>query len=141
MEKKLRPTVDQWARVAEEWEDWTPMLTRRLAAWRSLPNARRAAKGRFAGDAFDHHVCFAPWFSLFVDADGSTYPCCTGRRKIPDYGNVNTTPIQDVLTSLPRREVLAGMASGHEFDICRSCDEFLEENLAFARAVTREEKQ
>lgn len=134
-DSKLRPNADQWADLASAWEDWKPMLTRQLAGWRSIRNARRAAKGKYAGITFEDHPCFAPWFNIFIDADGAVYPCCTGRYKMPAYGNVLESPLDEIISSINRREICASMASGHEFEVCRSCDEFLEENEIFARAA------
>jgi radical SAM protein with 4Fe4S-binding SPASM domain len=138
-EKKLRPTAEQWTEARKFWPEFEKILDRDLAGRRSDRDARRAAKGRFAGTTFDDHVCFAPWFSVFVDADGSVFPCCTGRRKMPSYGNVLDRDVTDTLVSRPRREITSSMASGHEFEVCRSCDEFLVENEAFARAAEKEE--
>ncbi|MFH1092020.1 MAG: radical SAM protein [Pseudomonadota bacterium] len=138
LEKKLRPTAEQWAWAAGQWRDWQPLLTRPLAGWRSAREARLAAKGKYAGTAFDEGFCYAPWFSLFLDADGEVYPCCTGRQEMPSYGSLTRQTIEEALGSRTRCEVSAGMASGHLFDVCLSCDEFLEENEVFARAAEKE---
>ena len=132
-DKKLRPRAEQWAEAASWLGERPSFLTRDLAGARSWKDARRAAKGLYAGRSFDDEVCYAPWFSLFVDADGTVFSCCTGRRHMPCYGLAGEEKLADIMVSEPRREVLAAMASGHVYDICRSCDEFLVENEAFAR--------
>ncbi|MEW5725266.1 MAG: radical SAM protein [Thermodesulfobacteriota bacterium] len=137
-DKKLRPTSRQWARAAQVWEEWKPLLTRGLTGWRSPLEAVKAAKGRYAGRAFADSFCYAPWFNVFIDADGSVSPCCTGRWKMPKYGSLLSSSLDQVLASETRREICSSLASGHLYEICRSCEEFREENEAFARTAEKE---
>jgi hypothetical protein len=75
---------------------------------------------------------------MFVDANGDVFPCCTGRRDMPSYGNIIRTPIETISRSLARREICSGIASRHFFDACGSCFEYLEENEAAAELAARE---
>ncbi|MEW6262547.1 MAG: radical SAM protein [Thermodesulfobacteriota bacterium] len=133
--KGLRPLAAQWRLMSRTLDSWKPLLARELAGPRSIRDARKAGKGLFAGAAFERHGCYAPWFSLFVDADGRAFPCCTGRRKMPSYGRVGEGSGMEILDSRARREIRASLASGYDFEVCRSCDEFLAENEIFARAI------
>lgn len=134
--KKLRPLADQWMKLGAWMSAGHPLLGRELATWHTDKEARLAAKGQLAGGAMEQAVCFAPWFSLFVDADTRTFPCCTGRYKLPCYGSLKKSSLFELLSSQVRREILNSMAAGHEFGVCRTCDEFLAENQAFAQTIT-----
>ena len=134
-DKKLRPRPEQWAALSRESSSWQPLLLRRPADVSNAPTARLAAKGMYAGRSFERNICYAPWFNLFIDADGSVFSCCTGRQAMPVYGNILELPLEKILSSPVRREIRSSMASGHEFRICRSCDEFLEENELMAQAA------
>jgi radical SAM protein with 4Fe4S-binding SPASM domain len=136
--KKLRPRAEQWTRLAEQWDDWRPLFSRNILDSRQPDLANLARKGWYAGRSLDRHPCYAPWFSLFVDADGEVYPCCTGRNQMPTYGNIHQTPINQLCQSVPRQEIKAGMASGHVFQVCRSCDEFFDENEVIGQTRAKE---
>ena len=136
--KKLRPRAEQWVRLSEQWDNWRPLFSRNILDSRDPGVARLARKGWYAGYSLEKHPCYAPWFSLFIDADGEVYPCCTGRNKMPPYGNVHQTHLDQLCRSMPRQEIKAGMASGHFFEVCRSCDEFFDENEIIAQAREKE---
>lgn len=140
-DKKLRPTSDQWARLKDQWSDWRPLLTRGLTVWHSPRQARLAAKGRYAVPSPVAPTCLAPWFNLFIDADGAAYPCCTGRQTMPAYGNVLSMNLDDLPSFLGGREIRASLASGHPFEVCRTCDEFHLENEALERAARKTEEK
>ncbi len=132
----LRPGAEQWRDLGERWGAWRPLLTRMPVHWDPQAitrSAARAEKGRYGGDFYDHRPCFAPWFSLFVDANGAVYPCCMGKHHLPLYGNLHEAPLEKLLDAPARREIRLAMASGSPFEICASCDDYLEENAALAR--------
>jgi MoaA/NifB/PqqE/SkfB family radical SAM enzyme len=133
--KKLRPRAEQWAALADRWPRWRPLLVRDLAAWRSAVQAREAARGRFGDQAAGGVICWAPWYSVFIDADSRVFSCCTGRNSMPSYGGLHQASVGEALESRERMEVLTSMASGHEFGVCRTCDEFLRENEEFVRGA------
>jgi radical SAM protein with 4Fe4S-binding SPASM domain len=138
--RTLRPTAAQWSRLAAQWDAWRPLLDRLPVAWqlnRPERSARRARQGRYAVDFYGERMCFAPWFNLFIDANGAVYPCCTGKGGLPAYGNLREQPLEAILASLTRREIQATMAADHPFPVCHTCDDFLEENAAFAEQGER----
>lgn len=133
--RALRPTAAQWSRLAGQWGGWRPLLVRLPVAWqpdRPARSAERARKGRYAVDFYGQQMCFAPWFNLFIDANGAIYPCCTGKGGMPAYGNLWEETLDTVLAAEARREIQATMAADHPFAVCHTCDDFLEENAAFA---------
>ncbi|MBN1671681.1 MAG: radical SAM protein [Kiritimatiellae bacterium] len=138
-QKKLRPTEAQWRALAEQWEAWRPLLRRPPIDWSSERSAARAGKGKYAGVYYGERGCFAPWFNLFVDADGSVYPCCMGKGDMRPYGNLLQEPVERLLDGTGRRELRCSMAGGHVFPVCERCDDFLEENGAFASLYEKEE--
>lgn len=139
-DKRLRPTPQQWAELARKWETaWRPLLARLPVDGASPESARLASKGKYAGTFYTDQICFAPWFNLFIDANGLAYPCCMGKGGIPPYGNVLKSELSDLLDGQHRKEVCCSMATGHLFPICKMCDDFLEENRAFANLLEEEE--
>lgn len=131
---EMRPTAEQWARLGPRISRWAPLVGRRILDLTCAGNPELAAKGLYA-DRGEALTCLAPWFSVFVDADGNVLPCCTGRKRIPAYGNVTRQPLEAILSSRIRRELCASFASGHLFEVCRSCDEFLQENSLLSAAA------
>lgn len=125
---KQRPTKEQWRNLFNHLPDWTHILTRLPMDWSSSRSCSRAEQGKYAGVFYGDNICFAPWFNLFIDADGRTYPCCTGKQDMMPFGNLNTMPVSDIMTSPVRRDLFCTMAAGHPWPICDQCDDFLEEN-------------
>jgi len=140
-DKKHRPTEEQWKNIAERWERWRPILTRLPIDWTSIKSAAKAGKGKYAGRFYKDRVCFAPWFNLFIDADGKAYPCCMGKHNMRPYGGVHDSSTQELLASRTRTETLCTMASGHIYPICEYCDDFLEENMAFWELYAKEDRK
>jgi MoaA/NifB/PqqE/SkfB family radical SAM enzyme len=133
--RKMRPTAEQWTRLSTFLPGWRPKLDRRLLDLGLAGSPKLAAKGLYAGKEVAAKGCFAPWFSLFVDADGSCFPCCTGRSGMPSFGNLVKRSADLLLRSDVRKKICSRMAKGEIFRICRSCDEFLKENDDFIVAV------
>ncbi|MBU1171360.1 MAG: radical SAM protein [Proteobacteria bacterium] len=129
--RSLRPTQSQWEAMFTKVPAWSHLLSRLPLDWSSERSGHRAEGGKYAGLFYGDRVCFAPWFNLFVDADGRVYPCCNGKQDMRPYGNLNEIPAPQALESQVRREIRYSMASGHPFPICDCCDDFLEENQAF----------
>ncbi|MGA1871504.1 MAG: radical SAM protein [bacterium] len=137
--KKLRPSPLQWSTLADRWCEWRDKLSRLPVDWSSPQSVGRVLAGKYAGTFYKEKICYAPWFNLFIDADGLTYPCCMGRQGIPSYGNLITQSLGEVLGSQVRDEVCCSMGSGHIFGICEYCDDFLEENEIFHHLSKKEE--
>lgn len=133
-----RPSEEEWRMLAEQWDQWRPMLRRTPIDWSSPRSAERAGKGKYAGVFYGEKICFAPWFSLFVDPYGFAYPCCMGRGQIRTYGNLLHSSIEEIVDGEARRAAQCTMAAGAPFTVCDRCDDFLEENNAFTRLYTQE---
>jgi MoaA/NifB/PqqE/SkfB family radical SAM enzyme len=138
-ESGLRPTAEQWRWLAARWDSWRPLMRRAPVPWNSEKSAARAGKGQYAGGFYGEHPCFAPWFNLFVDADGSAYPCCCGKGSMRPYGSVLESPVGELLDGSRRRELCCSMAAGHALPVCETCDDYLEENRIFAEVCEKEE--
>lgn len=132
-ERGLRPTREQWRALFEKLPAWRHLLWRPPMDWSSERSGRRAEGGKYAGVFYGNRICYAPWFNVFVDADGRVYPCCSGKRDMRPVGNLNTTGIADILASAGLRDIRYTLAAGHRFAVCDCCDDFLEENQAFHR--------
>ena len=91
----------------------------------------KAAKGQYSGTFYENNLCFAPWFNLFINADGNVYPCCMGRVDMMPYGNIHQAPLTQMMSGEKRRHICCTLASGHLFPACSRCDDFLAENRAF----------
>lgn len=130
-DRHKRPTATQWMELAKQWDNWGPMLVRPPIDWSSERSARRSEKGKFAGVFYPEHRCFAPWFNLFVDADGKVYPCCMGKAEMIPFGTIHQTEIADILQKKSRWEMQCSFAAKRMYPICEKCDDFLEENLTF----------
>lgn len=129
--RSLRPSQAQWEHLFKKIPEWEHILARLPLDWTSERSGPRAESGKYAGLFYGDRMCYAPWFNLFVDADGRVYPCCNGKKEMKPYGNVNDTDLIPILESMGRREIRYSMAAGHPFPVCDCCDDFLEENQAF----------
>ena len=138
LEKRNRPTEGQWDELAVKREEWRSVLSRAPIDWCSDRGTAMAGKGKYAGKFYRERVCFAPWFNVFVDADGAVYPCCMGKNDMRPYGNIKDDKISSLLYSDVASEIRCSMASGHMYPICGCCDDFMEENLAFDKLYKKE---
>ena len=82
--------------------------------------------------------CFWPWYSMFIDTDGSVYPCIGLQRKGKvNYGNLLEDSFDDVWNGkeyVRLREFLGAKNKGHEkyADIpCHTCVRYGEERLTY----------
>ncbi len=129
--EELRPTGEQWQRLLSRAADWGDFLSRLPLDWTSERSGARAASGKYAGVFYGSRVCYAPWYSVFVDADGKIYPCCMGKGDMVPYANINEHTMAEALTAPGKKAIAYSMAAGHPFPVCHRCDDFLEENQAF----------
>lgn len=129
--KKELPTVDDWMKITDQCKNWSDLLTRLPIDLSSERSCQRAAKGKYAGVYYPQNRCYAPWFNLFIDADGMVYPCCMGKSEIEPYGNINQQKLSELLDSQHHREIKLSFAAGHMYPICERCDDLLEENEVF----------
>ncbi len=126
--KADRPSKAQWEALSGQWEQWFPLLARPPICWSGDRSSRKAAKGEFAGLFYSEHRCYAPWFNLFVDADGRVYSCCMGRTEMTPYGNLHERDVTSLLDSPHRHALQQSFAAGHQYAVCERCDDFLTEN-------------
>lgn len=129
--KKLRPTKEQWERFFNKLPKWEHLLARLPLDWSSGRSGTRAASGKFAGVFYGKNICFAPWFNIFINADGNVYPCCMGKQDMKPYGNIKIKAVNELIKNEVRKEICYSMASKHIYPACERCDDFLEENQAF----------
>ncbi len=128
-ERRLRLTEEQWRELFSLLPGWKDILARMPVWTGSRDWARKAKKGLYAGGFYRNRICYAPWFNLFVDGDGSVFPCCMGRGEIPSFGNLTECAGEELLEAPVRMAVKERFARGRLFSICYKCDDFLEENL------------
>ncbi|MBF0551831.1 MAG: radical SAM protein [Deltaproteobacteria bacterium] len=134
-DKKVRPTPEQWSALAAQATTWQNILTRPPILGhpdQTEKSARYAQKGRYAGAFYDHVMCLAPWFHVFIEANGTAYPCCMGKAQMPVYGNLMEDSLEDILTSPRRQEIRYTLAAGRVFPVCHNCMDFVDENQAVA---------
>lgn len=128
--KKLRPTKVQWDFFFKKLPKWDHILARMPLDLSSERSSEKAAGGKFAGVFYGENICFAPWFNIFINADGNVYPCCMGKQDMQPYGNINEQPVHELIKNNTKQEICCSMASGHIYPACERCDDFLEENAA-----------
>lgn len=129
--KALRPTGDQWESLFGHIPQWRPLLSRLPLDWRSERSGPRAEQGKYAGLFYGERICYAPWFHVFVDADGRMYPCCNGKKDMTPFAVIHELSMDQALLSRGLRDIRYSLAAGHRFPVCDSCDDFLEENQVF----------
>ncbi len=129
--KKYLPTQEQWRTLSKKWKQWSDLVSRLPVGWNGNKSLNKIKKGNYAGGFYDDKICYAPWFNIFINADGKVYPCCMGQQDIKPYGNIKEETFDKIINSTNRKEICCSMASGHLFPVCEKCDDFIDENLAF----------
>ncbi|THB69028.1 MAG: radical SAM protein [Gammaproteobacteria bacterium] len=133
--KKDLPDAEQWQFIADKIPKRGDLISRLPIDLSSERSCQRAAKGKYAGVFYPENRCYAPWFNVFIDADGKTYPCCMGKGEMIPYGNINQTSIKQLLVSKYHDEILLSFSSGYMYPVCERCDDFLEENRIFNQLI------
>lgn len=64
--------------------------------------------------------CRLPWTHLYIGADGSVLPCCTGNTKFP-MGNINENSLEEIFNNKNYRELRQRMLTGRRTRECVSC--------------------
>jgi MoaA/NifB/PqqE/SkfB family radical SAM enzyme len=103
---------------------------------RSDEAVRQASLGRYAGDYYERHLCFAPYSHVFVAWNGEVFLCCMTDGRIEPLGDLSQGSVRDVFhgerfAALRRRMRRARLAE------CHRCDMFLEENRTLEGARRR----
>ncbi len=127
-EAGLRPSKRQWWELNGLFSQWRDLLIRTPAWPRNRGWEKMARNGRYACGFYGDRTCFAPWFHLFVDADGAAFTCCGARGGGVNLGNLAEDGPEGILDGAARAAVKEMFASGRRFDVCDRCDLFLEEN-------------
>lgn len=66
----------------------------------------------------DDNFCSAPWTHLFLDPRGDVRTCCNGKQAL---GNINQTPIQDIIGNDLHRGIRQSVLDGKWHDNCATC--------------------
>ena len=93
------------------------------------------ARGEYGVAARRGPICYAPWLTVFVDASGQVYPCCMSRGRIPSFGDINQTRLEDALSGGSAQTAKRSMAAGIAPTICAKCDDFVAENLIIEKLL------
>ena len=134
-DKRLMPKVDQWRNFLYRIDRYRPLLARDPVYLPGEGYIKMISKGWYAGNFYERNHCFAPWFSVFVNYDGNTYPCCMGKGQMRPYGNLLEQGLQELIHSSVAIDIRHSFASAHQFNICRACDDFLEENRVINKII------
>ncbi len=115
--EELLTLRERWSSEEDSPETPVPSLT-----------PRSLTRGLYAGGYYGSHPCYMPWLHLFVDPAGFAYPCCMTRGKIPALGRLEQDSLSDILEGDRMQKLRMSLAGGIPLDICRHCDDFIEEN-------------
>ena len=74
----------------------------------------------FEKDTMTNVYCTAPWNGLTVKEDGIVRTCCSGRTAL---GDLNTTPINDILSNRNIIEIKQSLLSSKSHDNCADCEQ------------------
>lgn len=94
------------------------------------------ARRDYARGYYEDHRCWAPWFHTLIDARGDVYPCCSGHRRVPPLGNVNQTPLTEIVHGASYRELRQQMWT-QRLAVCAGCDDFLADNALISGVLDR----
>jgi radical SAM protein with 4Fe4S-binding SPASM domain len=71
-----------------------------------------------------NNFCMYPWVHLYVEPNGSAYPCCgTTYRNENVLGNTNHTPMREIWNDRPMRELRLNMLNDRPSKTCSRCYE------------------
>ncbi len=98
---------------------------------RGEADLKHAVQGDWARGFYRKNTCRVPWFHILVDAQGDVYPCCMTHTRLPPLGNVREASVADIFSGPKYVQFRQSMLQKRP-SICNRCDDFLEENQAFA---------
>lgn len=107
-------------------DGFDPWIFGRTEAALAASAATEYSRGHYA-----NNPCHVPWLHTLVNAVGDVFPCCMSHRRLPPLGNVRTASIIDIFTGPAYVEFRQNMLKARPA-VCHSCDDFLNENKAFA---------
>ena len=59
------------------------------------------------------------------------------RGRIPALGNIYEMSIDQIVSGAKSSELRMNMASNHTMEVCRYCDDFLQENMVLQNLIRR----
>jgi MoaA/NifB/PqqE/SkfB family radical SAM enzyme len=84
-------------------------------------------KGWYALGLYDEQPCYAPWTHALITPNARIYACCMTRGMPRPLGNLLEAPFTAVWQGEAYRAFRARM-NGAPLEICRHCDDFLDQN-------------
>ena len=70
------------------------------------------------------NFCIYPWVHLYVEPNGSAYPCCGADYKVSDgLGNTNQSPMKAIWNDQPMRDLRLQMLNDQPSKVCSRCYE------------------
>jgi radical SAM protein with 4Fe4S-binding SPASM domain len=96
----------------------------------SVVGANRAGSVNIGKDNTDRvQACWSPFRNMYIDYDGSVFPCCNLRHDLPQHrhlimGNVNEYNIIDIFTGAEFANIRKKLVHRGEINIspCKSCN-------------------
>jgi radical SAM protein with 4Fe4S-binding SPASM domain len=71
-----------------------------------------------------NNFCIYPWVHLYVEPNGSAYPCCGATYQAESVlGNTNLTPMQEIWNDQPMRDLRLHMLNNQPSKTCSRCYE------------------
>ena len=95
----------------------------------------QSKKGWYALGLYDEQPCYAPWTHALITPSARVYACCMTRGMPKPLGNLLEAPFTDIWQSETYRAFRARM-HGAPLEICRHCDDFLDQNRYLHSLVT-----
>jgi radical SAM protein with 4Fe4S-binding SPASM domain len=108
---------------------WGPFVDLiRVNKWNTTedsPLSKLAINSRFPTP--ERHPCTAPWLYVFVDSDGSVYPCCSDSFLTMNMGNLREQSLRDIWLGEPYQKLRAAMLAGDlsEHPTCAKCNNWI----------------
>jgi MoaA/NifB/PqqE/SkfB family radical SAM enzyme len=84
-------------------------------------------KGWYALGLYDEQPCYAPWTHALITPSARVYACCMTRGMPKPLGNLLQASFTDIWHGETYRAFRASM-HGSPLEICRHCDDFLDQN-------------
>jgi len=95
----------------------------------------QSKKGWYALGLYDEQPCYAPWTHALITPSARVYACCMTRGMPKPLGDLLEAPFTDIWQSETYRAFRARM-HGAPLEICRHCDDFLDQNRYLHSLVT-----
>ncbi|HID61319.1 MAG TPA: radical SAM protein [Anaerolineae bacterium] len=87
----------------------------------------QSKRGWYALGLYDEQPCYAPWTHALITPNARVYACCMTRGMPKPLGNLLKAPFTAIWQGETYQAFRARM-HGTPLEICRHCDDFLEQN-------------